>query len=77
MNAWLGMQREVCPRCGSTEADWIDPRTGYPHDTPKWEATTFRCHGCAELAREEKNVPDREAGVRVVLVPFREDEGDG
>lgn len=74
--AWLSVQREVCPRCGTTEADWLDPKTRLPHEVPKWEAMTFRCHGCAELAKAEKQVPEREAGVRIVLVPFKDDDKD-
>jgi hypothetical protein len=68
------LQRTVCSHCGTTEADWVDPATRRPHDHPKWEATTFRCYGCAEMELEQKRVPDKEAGVRVVLIRARDDD---
>lgn len=77
MSAYLKLEHSLCPRCGTAEGDWMDPITRHMHDVPKWEATAMRCHGCAALAAEEKRVPSGEQGVRVVLVPFRDDEDDG
>lgn len=74
--AWLRSRREVCPQCGTVEADWVDPETGHFTDTPKWEATTYRCPGCAEVGRVAAAVPDKEAGVRVILIPAGEDDDD-
>lgn len=77
VHAWLRHRREICPRCGTVEADWIDPATRHFVDVPKWEATTFRCPGCAELERVGAEVPRDERGVRVVLLPFDEDGEEG
>jgi hypothetical protein len=66
----------VCQSCGTTEGDWVDVATGRPHDVPKWEATSYRCPGCAEVARVSASVPDGEAGVRVVLIPFQDNDDD-
>jgi hypothetical protein len=72
--AWLRARHEVCPQCGTTEADWVDPDTGRMLEAPKWQAVPFRCHGCAELQRTVRDVPEREAGVRVVLIPADDDD---
>lgn len=71
--AYLRLERELCPRCGTAEQDWVDPRTHRYLDAPKWEAEKLRCFGCAELEHAQADVPAKEKGVRVVLVPFRED----
>lgn len=76
VHAWLRARSEVCPQCGSTEADWIDPATRRFLDPPKWEPVTFRCHGCAEVERTQSAIPRGEAGVRVILVPFDADRED-
>lgn len=72
--AWLRARHDVCPQCGTTESDWLDPLSRRLHDRPKWEATTYRCPGCAELQRAAKDIPEREAGVRVVLIPVSDDD---
>lgn len=74
MHAWLAAQREVCPQCGTFEADWLDPETKRFLPEPKWEAIPFRCPGCAEVERVAAEIPKGERGVRVVLLPFREFE---
>lgn len=76
VNAYLKLERTLCPRCGTAEADWVHPGTKRLLEEPKWEPTTFRCHGCATLGLAEKEVPDREVGVRVVLVPWRDRDDD-
>lgn len=72
--AWLRARHETCPRCGTQEGDWLDLTTRRYLDEPKWEAVTFRCPGCAEIQRLSAEVPEREPGVRVVLVPAIDDE---
>jgi len=74
VHAWLRQKREVCPRCGTVEADWVDPATNKLRDDPKWEATTFRCPGCAEVERASADVPSGARGVRVVLMPARDND---
>jgi predicted RNA-binding Zn-ribbon protein involved in translation (DUF1610 family) len=74
--AWLRARHEVCPQCGTTESDWLDPATRHYHDVPKWEATAYRCPGCAEVQRASEDVPDRQAGVRIVLIPARDHDDD-
>jgi hypothetical protein len=59
------------------EADWIDPKTRRYLDTPKWEAETLRCFGCAEMETAQKDIPAGEKGVRVVLVPWSDDDDAG
>lgn len=76
MAAYLKLERTLCPRCGTSENDWMNPATKMMHDVPKWEAKAFRCHGCAELEQRQREVPAGEHGVRVVLVPFDEDDED-
>lgn len=79
MAAYLRLERELCPRCGTSEGDWVDPVTRKYLDPPKWEAETRRCWGCAEMEAVEKTVPRGERGVRIVLVPWRDtpfDEDD-
>lgn len=75
--AWLRARHSVCSQCGTTEADWVDPQTRRLRDDPKWEATTYRCHGCAEVQRAYAEIPDRATGVRVVLVPAGDHDEDG
>lgn len=74
VQAWLRHRRQICARCGTVEADWIDPATRHFHDRPKWAATTFRCPGCAEVERVGAEVPRDERGVRVVLLPFEDND---
>jgi predicted RNA-binding Zn-ribbon protein involved in translation (DUF1610 family) len=74
VHAWLRHRRELCPRCGTMEADWVDPATHRFHEEPKWEAATFRCPGCAEVERMSADVPTGERGVRIVLRPFELDD---
>lgn len=74
VHAWLRQRRELCPRCGTMEADWVDPRSRRYRDDPKWEAATFRCPGCAEVERVGAEVPPGERGVRVVLLPADDEE---
>lgn len=62
--------------CGTAESDWVDPHTGRLRDDPKWEAVPFRCHGCAETHKASQAIPDRAAGVRIVLVPARDHDDD-
>lgn len=76
MLAYLRLKHELCPQCGTAEADWIDPLTRKYLDNPKWEASTMRCFGCAELEAERDAIPPRERGVRVVLVPWQEEDED-
>lgn len=64
------MLTEQCPRCGTFEEDWIDPKTRMPHDTPVWAAIGKQCPGCAEVARMEEHLPKRAKAAHVVLVPF-------
>lgn len=75
MNAWLALQRTICPSCGTTEADWVD-KAGRALDQPKWEPLPFRCHGCAQVALAQKAIPGDQHGVRIVLVPAREQDDD-
>ena len=72
--AYLHLRRELCPQCGTAEADWFDPVARRPLDDPKWEATTMRCHGCAELEAVSEDIPREEKGVRVVLLPAKGDD---
>lgn len=77
VTAYLRLERELCPRCGTAEADWVDPQTKRYLDPPKWEADTRRCFGCSELEALQKEVPGSERGVRVILVPFKDDDEEG
>lgn len=76
VTAWLRARHEVCTNCGTIESDWLDPDSGRLLDRPKWEAISYRCPGCAELERVARDVPDREAGVRIVLVPMNDDDDE-
>lgn len=76
VHAWLRARHEICSSCGTAESDWVDPATGRYLDHPKWEATTYRCPGCAEIRRASEEVPDRAAGVRIVLVPATDDDDE-
>lgn len=67
----------MCTRCGTLESDWVDPATGRYRDDPPYEAMVFRCHGCVETERAYEEIPAKEKGLRVVLIPVREaDEED-
>ncbi len=63
---WL---RGNCPECGTREEDWVGD-DGFPHQPPRWEADTYRCHGCDALGKMRKTIPEGEHGVRPVIVPF-------
>lgn len=76
VTAWLLQERRTCNRCGSTEEDWIDPVTKRLLDAPQWQPEVLRCHGCAALEAKREEIPERERGTRVVLMPYRLPEED-
>lgn len=45
-------------------------------DEPQWQPEVLRCHGCAALEMKREEIPERERGTRVVLVPYRSHEED-
>lgn len=73
MRAFLAERERVCQACGTTDEDWLDPETKRVLDDPPYEAVVERCYGCAELAGLQKQIPDGQSGVRVMLARVRED----
>lgn len=49
---------ERCQRCGTKEADWVDPVSGKELRDPKWRAVVRRCVGCGELQEVESEDVD-------------------
>lgn len=63
---------EPCPNCGTRDVEWRDPVTKFALDPPPYVAEGIRCIGCAERAKEAKELADSrngelEPGVRVIL----------
>lgn len=75
VHAFLRLQREVCSKCGTVDSDWLDGRGRY-RDDPPYEAVLFRCHGCRELEEAAAEIPPKEKGVRVALMPTTYDDDD-
>lgn len=65
----------ICPECGTTNDDWIDPTTRRPLLPPLWEPWPERCQGCAARAKMQRTLPDGPDGdgLRVRIVPFNAD----
>lgn len=73
VHALLQERMSVCSRCGTRPEDWVDEK-GMPLAEPVYETTTRRCHGCAEISREQETIPPKEKGIAVVLTLRKEDD---
>lgn len=71
--AFEEVKSEVCPQCATRESDWVDDE-GYPLDDPRFQPVTHRCHGCAEIAKLKRTIPDDEEGIFVLFVTREEYE---
>ena len=61
----LAYQRDkatVCAGCGTRPREWVGDRFAFV-------AQSTVCPGCEVLAQEQKNIPERQQGVRLFLVP--------
>lgn len=70
--AVLEYRSAVCPECGTAEDEWIwrDDNGAVHRRVPDpYVAEADRCHGCAEIERARRMIPDdaNTAGVRMRL----------
>lgn len=66
-----------CPRCGSSDHDFVDPETGRLFEIPLVQTKVDRCFGCMEVEKTRDGIDaDDRAGLTVRLVKRRGDEGE-
>lgn len=61
--AWVRRQALHCKGCGTRQEEWDEDRFAYV-------AESYICPGCEVIAQERENVPDKQKGVHIKLVPF-------
>ena len=67
MIAYQQAMNELCPNCGTRQEDWTD-ENGRLLDTPIYEASSIKCHGCQRLYEMGKTISDENAhAVRPIL----------
>lgn len=69
--AWQLRQAEMCPGCGTREADWRDPSTLEELEEPRWMPEVHRCLGCAARAAIIEEARDDHADLDGAVVIFR------
>lgn len=62
--AFMIFKAELCPKCATKNTGWVDEKGRWLNE-PRYEAVTYHCFGCDEIANLEETVPSTAKGTFV------------